>query len=405
MISKLTLPIIILSALLTGLVSAQQTVETKPQDQQSATVEKVDLGQTKNSHVVGSIYLSGQFTPEDLSTIQAAGINRVISLREPNELKWNEKELVEELDLEFQSVPFQRPDSLNDEVFDQICILLKDASGKTLLHCGSANRVGGVWIAHRVLNDGIPLDQARKEAKEIGLKNAEYEAKAIEYVQKRLAAKRPMKSSKGEDSVKPGINDGFLDPKLDPTDWVQRFEVESREIYQARQAIVGACEIKSGARIADIGAGTGIFTRQFSELAGSAGWVYAVDIAPRLVEHINRESIRLKQENVTGVLCREDSVCLPPNSVDVVFICDTYHHFEYPNSTMASVHRALSEGGKLVLIDFERIPGKSRDWTLNHVRAGKQVFQKEVEDAGFEKIREVNVPGLGENYFLMFRKK
>jgi ubiquinone/menaquinone biosynthesis C-methylase UbiE/protein tyrosine phosphatase (PTP) superfamily phosphohydrolase (DUF442 family) len=355
--------------------------------------------------VVGSIYLSGQFTPEDLAAIQAAGVKRVISLRNTSELEWDEKQVVEDLELEFQAVPFQKPETLNDGVFDQICILLKDTSGKTLLHCGSADRVGGVWIAHRVLNDGIPLEQARKEAVEIGLLNAEYEAKAVDYVNRKLAERSRPQSTIGEDSVSPGINDKFLDPELDPNDWVKRFEIESREIYQARKAIVGACEINSGARIADVGAGTGVFTRQFSELAGPKGWVFAVDISPRLVEHINRESTRLKQENVTGVLCREDSVCLPPNSIDVAFICDTYHHFEFPHSTMASIHRALSEKGKLVLIDFERIPGKSREWTLSHVRADKQTFQKEIEEAGFEKVSEALVPGLSENYFLTFQKK
>ncbi len=186
---------------------------------------------------------------------------------------------------------------------------------------------------------------------------------------------------------------------------MKRFELESREIYQARKAIAGACEIPSGARVADIGAGTGVFTRQFSEIAGAKGWVFAVDISPRLIDHINRESAKLKQENVTGVLCREDSICLPSNSIDVAFICDTYHHFEFPKSSLASIHRALSENGKLVVIDFKRIPGESREWTINHVRAGKETFQKEIEDAGFEKVSESLVPGLSENYFLTFRKK
>ena len=329
----------------------------------------------------------------------------MITLRTDGELKWDEQKVVEEAKLEFESIPIGAPDSISDETFEEVCVLLKGSSGKTLLHCGSATRVGCVWIAHRVLNENIPLEQARKEAAEIGLSSPAYEAKAIAFVKKKLAAKPVPKSSMGETSVRPGINDKFLDPELDPEGWVNRFEVESREIYQSRKAIVGACEIKSGDRIADIGAGTGIFTRQFSEITGSKGWVYAVDISPRLVEHVNRESTKLKQTNVTGVLCREDSICLPPNSIDVAFICDTYHHFEFPQSSLASIHRALAENGKLVLIDFKRIPGQSREWTLNHVRAGQETFQKEIEAAGFEKVSESLVPGLGENYFLTFRKK
>jgi predicted methyltransferase len=95
-------------------------------------------------------------------------------------------------------------------------------------------------------------------------------------------------------------------------------------------------------------------------------------------------------------------VNLKENSIDLVFICDTYHHFEFPSKTMASVHRALKSGGQLVLIDFVREDGKSSDWVLNHVRAGKDVFVKEITDAGFKQMSEEKF--LKENYFVQFEK-
>jgi hypothetical protein len=57
-----------------------------------------------------------------------------------------------------------------------------------------------------------------------------------------------------------------------------------------------------------------------------------------------------------------------------------------------------------VVIDFERVPGESREWTLDHVRAGKEVFQAEIESAGFTLVEEVDIEGLEENYFLKFKK-
>ena len=57
------------------------------------------------------------------------------------------------------------------------------------------------------------------------------------------------------------------------------------------------------------------------------------------------------------------------------------------------------------MVDFERIEGVSRPWLLEHMRAGKSVFRKEIEDAGFEFIGETEVEGLEENYFIVFRKK
>jgi hypothetical protein len=55
-----------------------------------------------------------------------------------------------------------------------------------------------------------------------------------------------------------------------------------------------------------------------------------------------------------------------------------------------------------VVVDFERIPGESRDWVIEHVRAGKEVFAKEIEGEGFVDRREIKVPGLVENYLMVF---
>jgi ubiquinone/menaquinone biosynthesis C-methylase UbiE len=133
--------------------------------------------------------------------------------------------------------------------------------------------------------------------------------------------------------------------------------------------------------------------------------VYAVDIAPRFLEHINREGQKVGQKNVTCVLGGQDSINIPPNTCDLIFVCDTYHHFEYPASTLKSIHSALKPQGRLVLIDFDRIEGQSREWILNHLRAGKSVFRAEIEAAGFTLVEEKQIAGFKENYFLIFNKK
>jgi len=186
---------------------------------------------------------------------------------------------------------------------------------------------------------------------------------------------------------------------------VKRFEIESREIFLTRERILVECEIEAGDAVADVGAGTGLFSRMFSTVVGDQGWVYAVDISPRFLEHINKESAKLKIPNITSVLCADNSVSLPPNSVDVVFLCDTYHHFEYPKSTLASIHNAIRPGGHMIVIDFERIEGKTRRWLMRHVRAGKEVFRSEITDAGFKLTEEKQIPGFKENYFLKFEKE
>ncbi len=204
--------------------------------------------------------------------------------------------------------------------------------------------------------------------------------------------------------VPEGINDSFKDPQLDVDQWLSRFEVESREVYGARQAVLKACQIQRGERIADVGAGTGFYSRLFAKRAGLDGWVYSVDIAPKFLQHIAQRATEDNVVNLTPVLGTDTSIRLPLESVDLVFVCDTYHHFEQPAETLASIYRALKPGGRLVVIDFERIPGVSREWLISHVRAGKDVFRKEIEAAGFEFHDEVEVEGFEENYLLRFRK-
>ncbi len=208
-----------------------------------------------------------------------------------------------------------------------------------------------------------------------------------------------------QESVKPGINKNFLDPNLDIKQWFGRFEVESREVYHCRDKILAALGIVPGSALADIGAGTGLYMKPFAEAVGKDGQVFAVDISEVFVKNLKKRAQESELSQVKVVQCSEDSVKLPANSIDLAFICDTYHHFEYPALTLASIHKALKPGGRMVVIDFERIPGVSREWLLGHVRAGKDVFTSEINAAGFELEKEVTIDGFKENYFLVFGKR
>lgn len=204
-----------------------------------------------------------------------------------------------------------------------------------------------------------------------------------------------------EKSVRPGINKSFENP--DVKEYIKKFEGESREIAQHVDDIVAACKIEPGMAVADVGAGTGLFTRKFAAAVGVKGKVYAVDISPAFLKHIKATCEAAKLATVQTILCDQFSTKLPKDSVDLVFICDVYHHFEFPQRTLQSIHDALRPGGRLILIDFHRIEGKSTPFILGHVRAGQEVFVKEVVTAGFQKVGEEKL--LKENYFVRFVKK
>ncbi len=218
-----------------------------------------------------------------------------------------------------------------------------------------------------------------------------------------LSQNQPVTSASAEKDVRPGINNEFLKPDLKVPDWVQRFERKGREVFDKRAAIMKALDVKPGTDVADIGAGTGLFTMLMAKATGPNGTVYAVDIATNFLSYIDERAKGAGLSNVKTVLGTEHSVELPAGSIDLAFLSDVYHHFEYPQASLASIRKALRPEGEIVLVEFRREPGKSSPWILNHVRAGEETVTAEIEKAGFEKVKEYDV--LTENYMVRFRKK
>ena len=204
------------------------------------------------------------------------------------------------------------------------------------------------------------------------------------------------------DSVRPGINDKFLDPNLKIDKWVKLFEGESREVFSARSNLLDALNLKPGMHVADVGAGTGLFITVFADQVGPKGCVYAVELSLPFLKRLR--DVAKDQKQIIPVLCDEDSVRLPYQSIDVAFTCDVYHHFEYPQKTLKSILSALKPGGRFIVVDFKKIPGVTKEWIMKHVRADKQTVKKEVLQAGFEFVEEKEVRGIQDNYVLVFRK-
>ncbi len=201
-----------------------------------------------------------------------------------------------------------------------------------------------------------------------------------------------------------GHNDRFLDPDLDVEGIASHFESESREVFAAREQVTEALNVHPGMVVADIGAGTGAYLDPIVVGIGESGHYYGVEISPRFAEHIRDRAMRQGYRNVSSVLSAFESATLPAASIDLAFVCDTYHHFDDHEAMLASIRYAMKPGAELVIVDFDKIPGQSRTWILEHIRATKDAFRSEIEAAGFVFVEEIEVEGLEENFFLRFRR-
>jgi len=184
--------------------------------------------------------------------------------------------------------------------------------------------------------------------------------------------------------------------------WTDVFERRGREVFDQRFQIVHAAGVREGMRVADIGAGTGFFAALFARAVGPEGVVYAVDTSPDFVAGIEERARTYRVKNLVPIVNTQQGTGLEPNSIDLAFLCDTYHHFEDPRAMLDSIYQALAPYGSLIIIDMHRIPGLSSPWTMGHVRAGRNQVVSEVEAAGFRLMEEPQF--LRDNFFLRFEK-
>ena len=131
--------------------------------------------------------------------------------------------------------------------------------------------------------------------------------------------------------------------------WLERPEREQKE---RTDLLLGLLALRPGDTVADIGAGTGYFSLPIARLVGPTGRVLAVDIQPEMLTIIEERARAGKIANIVPILATETDPMLPDNTVDLVLMVDAYHEFSFPREVMTRVVDALSEDGRIVLVEY-----------------------------------------------------
>ncbi len=152
----------------------------------SAQVQKKDVPGIRNySRVDATVGCGGAVDPAAMAGLKKEGYVSVINLRLPTEEGADVeagRAAAQAAGLKYIHLPFNAamPDA---KVVDSFLAAVGDkANQPVFIHCGSANRVGGVWMITRVLKDGWPIDRARTEAEAIGLRDPQLVAFATTYI-------------------------------------------------------------------------------------------------------------------------------------------------------------------------------------------------------------------------------
>jgi len=180
--------------------------------------------------------------------------------------------------------------------------------------------------------------------------------------------------------------------------YIAFLEDPQRDAYQKPQEVMTALDLKEGEVIADVGAGSGYFSLRFAHYVGERGRIYAVDINAEMIRYLNRRIRDLDLRNVVTILADSDDPLLPDGSIDLFFLCDTWHHIERQTEYLALMKRMLRPGGQVAMVDFHK-----KDLPIGpplELKIAREDLLRQMEACGFRLAREYTF--LPYQYFLVF---
>jgi len=185
-----------------------------------------------------------------------------------------------------------------------------------------------------------------------------------------------------------------------PEEWIKTLESPQRVAGLKVQETIAALKLKPGMVVADIGAGTGVFSLPFGSAVKPGGKVYAVDIEKGLIDHIDEKATEVGMTNyVQGVLGEFDDPNLPDN-VDLAFINDVLHHIEHRELYLKNLAGYLKPGGRIAVIDFKPEGGGHRNQP--ELQTKLEDVTKWMAAAGLKPLETVNL--FEDKWFVIFGK-
>lgn len=179
---------------------------------------------------------------------------------------------------------------------------------------------------------------------------------------------------------------------------VKMFEDPERDAWQKPDEVVKQLQLRPGDVVVDIGAGTGYFTRRFAAAVGPSGQALGLDIEASMVAYMIEDAKKRGLTHYTARQVQPNDPQLASQSVDVVFICDTYHHMQDHVAYVRRLAQALKPSGRVVIVDFQKRPlplGPPMEWKL-----APETVTEEFRQAGFQLARSAEF--LPYQYFLEF---
>ncbi len=178
--------------------------------------------------------------------------------------------------------------------------------------------------------------------------------------------------------------------------WSKIFEDPKRDAWQKPDYVIHSMNIEPNDKIADIGSATGYFPVRFAKTAHK-GNVFGIDVEKDMVDYLNHRAQQEEIYNLSSILGDFDDPKIP-FPMDIIFLCDTYHHIENRIEYFNNIRKDLKPNGELVIVDFRKgeLPVGPPD---KHKIAPEEVIN-ELKNAGYELKKHLE--DLPYQYILIF---
>ncbi len=179
--------------------------------------------------------------------------------------------------------------------------------------------------------------------------------------------------------------------------WATIFEGPERDSWQKPDTLIKSLNLKQEMIIADIGSATGYFPVRFARAVPN-GKVYGIDIEKSMVDYLNQRARRENLPNLTSILAQPENPNIP-EPVDLVFICNTYHHIEDRPIYFEKLKKFFRPGAHLAIIDF--IKGDLPIGPPDHMKLSPEEVITELSSIKYKLVQNYNF--LPYQYVLIFQ--
>jgi len=188
-------------------------------------------------------------------------------------------------------------------------------------------------------------------------------------------------------------------------EWVTTLEGPQRVATQKIDVVLSKLSLKPGMVVADIGAGSGLFSRPLAQAVAPGGKVYAVDIQQDLLDYINKRDKEENIRNVTTVLGEFNDPKIPVRDVDLGFINDVLHHIQNRAAYLKALGTYVKPTGRIAIIEMDKNDPNTPHKNQPELLVARDEILQWMSDAGFKLVDEHPDLFPGTKWFLVFGRK